>query len=47
MKTNTPVRGLCTYLTEVSDGQIHACQLFPNRLCQIQAKRASSPDCNP
>lgn len=47
MKTNTPVRGQCTYLTEVSDGQIHACQLFPNRLCQIQAKRASSPDCNP
>lgn len=38
--------GLCMYLTEVSNGKIHACQLFPYGFCQIQTKRASSPDCN-
>lgn len=36
--------GLCMYLTKVSNGQVHACQLFPHRLCQIQTKRASSTD---
>lgn len=36
--------GLRTYLTEVSDGQVHACQLLPHRLCQIETQGASSAD---
>lgn len=38
------VAGLRTYLTEVGDGQVHACQLLPHWLCQIETKRASGPD---
>lgn len=38
--------GLRTYLTEVSDGQVHACQLLPHRLCQIETQRASGADSN-
>lgn len=36
--------GLRQYLTEVGDGQVHACQLLPHRLCQIQTEGAPGPD---
>lgn len=32
------------YLTEVGDGQVHARQLLPHRLCQVQTERATGPD---
>lgn len=36
--------GLRQYLTEVGDGQVHARQLLPHRLCQVQTERAPGPD---
>lgn len=36
--------GQPTYLAQVGDGQVHACQLLPHRLGQIQTQRASCPD---
>lgn len=41
-----PTQKLPTYLTEISNCQVHSCKLLPYWFSQVEAQRAASPDSN-